>query len=138
MTLYEQMKKNRIAAMKDRNNPNAKIEKSILTTLLGELDQNAKRAQSEVTDDMVVQSCKKLIKANDETIESRHSDDLVKENEFLKSYLPQQLSEDELRLLIVEMNATNLGQIMGTLSKQYKGKFDGKLAQTIAKEVLSN
>lgn len=131
------MKSDRIAAMKDRNNPDSKIKKSIITTVIGELEQNSKRNQSEITDEKVIKACKKLIDANKESIEERHSDDLVKENEFLSVYIPKQLSEDELRQIITDSGAKNLGMAMGYLSKNHAGLFNGSLANKIAREMLS-
>lgn len=137
MSKYQEMKNDRMAAMKDRSNPVARIQKNILTLLLGELDGIAKDKKIDVSDDMVVQSCKKLVKANSETIKAMHSDDLVKENEFLEKYLPTQLSEDELRKIITDLEPKNIGQVMGFLGKNHKGKFDGGLASSLAKGILA-
>lgn len=137
MSLYLKLKDNRISAMKDKENPDAKIQKSVITTLLGELEQEAKRNGRDITDEHVVKACKKLIKSNNETMTARPSDVLVKENAFLEDYLPKQLSEEQLRKLISESGSTNIGQAMGYLNQNYKDQFDGKLASKIAREALS-
>ena len=137
MSLYLKLKADRVSAMKDKENPDAKIQKSVITTLLGELEQEAKRDGRDVADEHVVKVCKKLIKSNNETMAARPSDVLVKENTFLEDYLPKQLSEDQLHKLISESGATNIGQAMGYLNQNYKDQFDGKLASKLAREVLS-
>jgi uncharacterized protein YqeY len=138
MNKYQEIKKDRMAAMADRSNPVAQIQKNILTLLKGELDAIAKDKKiEEPNDDMVIQVCKKLVKANNDTIKAKHSDDLVTENKFLTKYIPQQLSEDELRGMITELNPKNIGQAMGFLSKNHKGLFDGNLAKDITLEILA-
>lgn len=66
------------------------------------------------------------------------------EIKIIQEYLPEQLSEDEIRTIIkkivVEINATSLkdlGKVMGKAMQELKGKADGSLVQSIAKEVLS-
>jgi uncharacterized protein len=138
VSLYLKLKSDRISAMKDRENTDAKIQKSVITTLLGELEQNAKRSGKDVSDENVIQACKKLIESNKEIMVARHSDKLEKENDFLNIYIPSQFSEEKLRKLIKESGAKDIGQAMGFLNKSYKGQFDGKLASTLAREMLAN
>ncbi|MCC6932279.1 MAG: GatB/YqeY domain-containing protein [Deltaproteobacteria bacterium] len=70
--------------------------------------------------------------------------DLVEQNEYeialAQSYLGEQFGADELKDLIKEIVAQgndNIGKIMGALNKDYKGKFDGRMASDIAKEILA-
>lgn len=122
--------------MKEKNS----VAKSILTTLLGDLETKAKNSGSDITDPAVVQTCKKFISNNtatmNEAISAEQRSVLQTENEILNSYLPQQLTESEVRAIIVELNATNIGQVMKHLNTNYNGKVDNRLAQQIAKEVI--
>ena len=66
-----------------------------------------------------------------------------KELEFLQIYLPQQLSEDEVRLLvddaITKSSAStmqDMGKVMGILSPQIKGKADGGMVSSIVRDKL--
>lgn len=67
------------------------------------------------------------------------------EIEILLKYLPQQLSEEEIRK-IVEDSATNagaisikdMGKVMALVKPQIIGKADGKLVSQIVKEILTN
>jgi len=63
---------------------------------------------------------------------------------ILLSYLPAQLSEDEIRQLVKDAIAKigvagpqDLGKVMGALVPQTKGKADGALVSKIVKELLS-
>jgi uncharacterized protein YqeY len=133
MNLISRAKTARMTAMKNKDT----LTKSILTTLLGELETVAKREQCDITDDMVVARCKKFIDANNETLAVKDSPDLVLENAVLAEYLPTQLDADALRVLIANSGMDNIGSIMGMLKKEYIGKFDGTLASKLVREFLS-
>lgn len=69
--------------------------------------------------------------------------DIVTQNEteikILQKYLGEQMGPDQLKSLIQKLvteGADNVGKIMGALNKDHKGKFEGKAASEIAKQVL--
>jgi len=65
--------------------------------------------------------------------------------EVLESYLPKQLSQEEIeaevkKKIIAEVGATNMkemGKVMGTASKQLAGKADGRVISEIVKKLLA-
>jgi len=130
------------SSVKDKNDARKAREKAkarTLVTLLGELDTIAKRSGAEVTDDLVVQVVTKFIKSLKETMAALPEDDsryvdAVDEAKVLEIYLPKQLTEDELRNIIAELNYTNIGQYMKALKEKYSGQYDAKLASRIIKE----
>lgn len=68
---------------------------------------------------------------------------LEEELVVLMAYLPQQLSEGEIRQLVQETIAMvgaqgpkDLGKVMGTLSPKTKGRADGKLVNLLVREIL--
>ena len=131
--LAQEVKAARMQAMRDKNY----ATRSILTTLLGELEGAAKRDQSDITDDMVIKTCKKFIVGNLETM--RLGGDVEKleaENVILKGFIPKQLSANELRVIIEDMKLNNLGQIMKQLKAEHDGEYDGKMASQIAREFI--
>ncbi len=67
-----------------------------------------------------------------------------KEIEILKPYLPEQLSEEEIRNLVKKAidetgakEIKEMGKVMGILNPQIKGKADGALVSNIVKECLT-
>jgi uncharacterized protein YqeY len=67
----------------------------------------------------------------------------LKEAELLMKYMPEQMSENEIRGLVVSMiqkvgalSPQDMGKVMGVLMPQVKGKADGTLVQKIVKEEL--
>jgi len=136
MQLFEKVKQDRMSARKAKNETTI----SVLTTLVGELEGQAKRIGSDVTDEMVIQTCKKFMLNNTETLKlsitTEVSDRLSSENETLRIYLPIQLTESALRAIVSELNAANLGEIMKHLKDNYSGQYDGKMASAVAKEFV--
>lgn len=63
--------------------------------------------------------------------------------EVIEAYLPEMMSEDDIRAKVVEKIAASgasgpqdMGKVMGSLSKELAGKADGKVISTIVKEEL--
>ena len=64
--------------------------------------------------------------------------------EVLESYLPKQLSQEEIeaevKKIIAKVGATSMkemGKVMGTASKQLAGKADGRVISEIVKKLLA-
>ena len=75
-------------------------------------------------------------------------DDLVEKTEkeiaIILSYLPEQLSEEEIRTIVSDAiekvkaaTAKDMGKVMKELMPKVKGKADGKLVSNIVKEMLN-
>jgi uncharacterized protein YqeY len=154
MPLIQTIKSAQIAARKKRDS----ITASLLTTLIGEAEMVGKNANREVTDQEVVATIKKFIKNIDETIrvagDYRDADrcDLAwAEKTILESFLPKQLSEDELKIVIdgiidglkelhggdEGVSKPNMGQVMKELKTKCEGLYDGGLASKLIKEMLA-
>jgi len=68
----------------------------------------------------------------------------MKEAAIIEEYLPKQMSEDELvvvlKSIIQRVGATSpkdMGKVMGTASKELAGKADGKMIADKVKELLA-
>ncbi len=66
------------------------------------------------------------------------------EIKIIQEFLPEQLSEEEVRTavrkIITEVNANSLkdlGKVMGKAMQELRGKAEGSLVQSIAKKLLS-
>jgi len=110
-----------------------------------------KAARRPLTDDEVVGVLARETKTRRESIEAYEKagrPDLAAkeraESDILAEYLPAALSEDELRVLVREAIATtgatsarDLGKVMGLVSKQTKGRADGKVVSGIVAQELA-
>jgi len=93
----------------------------------------------------------KLVKQRQESLgiyEKQNREDLAvterEEIEILQRYLPQQLSEDELRPIITDIisqtgasGMKDMGKVMGMASAQLAGQADGKTISTMVKQLLT-
>jgi uncharacterized protein YqeY len=131
--LVDAIKTARMVAMKLRDVP----ARTILTTLLGELEGNAKRSGTDITDDMVIQTCKKFVAANLEVIAlDNNVEQLTGENVILSGFIPKQLTEEELYVIIAALKPTNLGTVMQHLKANHHGLYNGKLAANVANHII--
>lgn len=70
-------------------------------------------------------------------------DELNKKCEILKSYLPEQLTEDEVEAIVAEAVAEvdahsmkDMGKVMAVVSPKVKGRADNKLVADVVKKAL--
>lgn len=98
------------------------------------------------TDEDVTTMLQQEIRKRRDTLkfaEQQKRQDLIDQNNeelrVIQTYLGQPLSESELRQTIaaaIEAGADNVGKVMKELNSRHKGLFDGKLASTMAAELL--
>tara|TARA_B100001540_G_scaffold226257_1_gene200503 strand:+ start:93 stop:554 length:462 start_codon:yes stop_codon:yes gene_type:complete len=113
---------------------------------------NRSGPNKKTTDDEDIKKLiKKMIKQRAESIEIYKKNNRVdlleveqNESNILKSYLPNQLSEEEVKKicldLVSSMNASGLkdmGKIMGELKKKHSDEVDFSVAGKILKELLN-
>lgn len=138
MSLFNRIKEDRVSARKLRN----EIATSVLTTLVGELESASKRSGNDVSDELVIHTCKKFIFNNTETLKNdldgNVANRLREENKLLEQYLPSQLTADELSAILVALGSTDLGAIMKHLKSNYAGLYDGAVASRLAKEYVTS
>lgn len=103
----------------------------------------------EATDENVLQIIGKEVKQRKDSIEAyrkgSREDLAVKEEaemKILQLYLPEQMSEEELKTLISRMisqtgaTVKDFGKVMGAVMAQAKGKADGQTVTRLVKEML--
>lgn len=120
----------------------------VLSTLLSEIRNKEIDGGGELDDEGVVQVISKAIKQrNDAATQMRDAargelaDQEDAQAEILQAYLPEQLSEDEVRALVREAivsGADQMGPLMGQVMPRIRGRFDGKEANRIVREELGS
>ena len=127
MTLQEEINIHLTNAILTSN----KEVKSILRVLIGEMNREGKI----VGDEKVISIVKKMI-------ENAKLTNTLSEIPILESYLPKQLTEEQLSGLINALIFNNqytikdMGKIMAELKLKYSGQYDGKLASSLIKNQL--
>ena len=118
----------------------------LLGTILADVKNRKIELMRDLTDDDVREVLRRGIKRRREASEMYEKGgrpDLAgrerAEVASLETYLPADVSEDELRdavRLAVAAGAKNIGAVMGTVMAQYKGRADGATLNRIAREEL--
>lgn len=135
-------------AMKNKDT----LRKDTITMLRAAILQVEKDSQKVLNDDEICAIVAKEVKKRKESVKEYEvagrediADNLKKEIEILSKYLPEQLTEDEIRKMvedaIVESGAASprdMGKVMSILRPKTAGKADGKLVSDIVKEKLAN
>ena len=149
MSLKDKLTADMKDAMKAREA--GKLRLSVIRLVRGAIRQQEIDGQKELSDEDVLGVISKEVKQRRDSIEDFKKggrDDLVAEAEaeiaVLMEYLPQQLSEDEVRSLVKEAIAASgatspkdMGKVMKELMPKVKGRADGKLVNGIVKELLA-
>jgi len=145
--MLEKIRNDLKAAMKAGD----KTALSTLRMVLSAIKSKQVEAGEELSEADVIAVIEKGVKTRKESIEQFKKggrDDLVAKEEaelkVLEKYLPQRLSEEEVRSLvdkiIAEEGASNkgdIGKVMKRIMAEYRGQVDGKQVQQIVAEKLS-
>ncbi len=146
MSLKEQLKDDLKEAMKSKD----VFKRDVIRFLNSALKQVEVDERRELSDEDVMKIIQKSLKQREDSItqyKNANREDLAqkeaKELEILLSYMPKQLSEDELeaeiKIIITEVGATtvkDIGKIMGVATKKLAGKTDGKKINEMVKKIL--
>lgn len=148
MGLAEQLTEEMKAAMKA--GPGGKARLEVIRYLRAAMKNAEIDKHAPLTDDEILGIISKQVKQLKDSAEEFRKggrEDLVAkaqaEAEILSGYLPQQMSEDEVRELarqvIAEVGAQGpkeMGRVMGPLVARTKGRADGKLVNQVVRELL--
>lgn len=139
------IKKAMIAKEKEKLTALRAIKSAIL---LAETDKGAGGELSEEQEVALLMKAAKQRKDSADIYKQQGREDLmeteINEAEVIESYLPQQLSDDELEQklkdIIVAVGASgpaDMGKVMGKATGELKGQADGKRISTTVKTLLS-
>ena len=137
--------------MKDAMRAHDSAKLSCLRLLLAAVKQREVDERIEPTDDVVISVIGKLVKQRRDSVEqytAANRKDLADKEQFeidvMQKYLPQQMSEDEIRAIVEEaVKATGasgmdaMGKVMGVVKGKCAGKADMGKVSAVVKAVLS-
>ena len=149
MTLFEQVSKDIVAAMKAKDKVRLEALRNIKKYFIEA--KTAPGANDTLSDDAALKILAKLAKQGRDTAalyREQNRPDLAEEEEgqaaVIEGYLPRALTADELeaevRAIIAETGAASpkdMGKVMGVASKRLAGKADGKAIADLGKRLLT-
>lgn len=148
-TLKDKLQSDLNAAIKSRNTVVAETIRMVLTAITNE--EVAGKEKKELSDAEIITVLTREAKKRREAAEAfengGRSDRAAAEKaegEVIAGYLPEQLSEDDVKKLIAETIAavgatgpSDMGKVMGGLKAKVAGKADGALVSSLVKEALN-
>ena len=146
--MFNNIKKDLISAMKEQD----KFKLSVLRMLKSALQTEEINKKSELTEDEVLNVIKKQVKVRSASLEEYKeygrndlADNLEKEIEILKTYLPEELSHEELTKIIDEQfniikptNMKDMGKVIKAVSSIVGTRADMSEVSKIVKEKINN
>lgn len=147
MDLVEQLNADMKAAMKAKD----KETLSVIRMLKADLSNEQIKAGHDLSADeelsVVSREMKQHVEERDSYADADREDlvaDLQAQIEVLKRYMPQQLSEEEVRAIVQETiqavgasSKADMGKVMGALMPKVKGKADGKMINQLVQSELA-
>ncbi len=149
MSLQEKVMEAMKTAMKAKDTQSLEALRSVKSALL--LAQTETGAKTDLTEEEEIKLLQKQVKQRKDSAAiyiDQNRPDLAEpeliQAKVIEQFLPQQLSEEEVRKvvneIIVETGASSMadmGKVMGLASAKLAGKADGKTISTVVKEKLS-
>lgn len=146
--MFNNIKKDLISAMKEQD----KFKLSVLRMLKSALQTEEINKKSELTEDEVLNVIKKQVKVRNASLEEYKeygrndlADNLEKEIEILKTYLPEELSHEELAKIIDEQfniikptSMKDMGKVIKAVSSIVGTRADMSEVSKIVKEKINN
>ena len=146
MSLLDTIQSDMYAAMKSGD----KHKSGTLRVALSKLKDKKIEKREDLTDVEALKIIQNLVKQRKEAADiykkNGRNDLMENENaelEILNVYLPKMMSEDDLRVLVKKVveetgasGLSDIGKVMPEVMKQSAGKADGKMAQSIVRELL--
>lgn len=141
--MKETVMKDLIQAMKDKD----ARKKGVLQLIKAGLDNAEKVKKAILTEEEEIAVVQRELKqtkdflAEAEKLNRADSiEDAKAKIEIIYHYLPKQLSEDEVKAILIEVGVTkgmNMGQAMGKAMPVLKGKTESALISKLVKELIS-
>lgn len=146
--MFNNIKKDLISAMKEQD----KFKLSVLRMLKSALQTEEINKKNELTEDEVLNVIKKQVKVRSASLEEYKeygrndlADNLEKEIEILKTYLPEELSHEELIKIIDEQfniikptSMKDMGKVIKVVSSIVGTRADMSEVSKIVKEKINN
>lgn len=146
MSLLLTLRKDKMAALKEKDT----VKNGVCSLLISAIALAEKEQNKELSDEEAAAYIQKELKQTRETLSLTPEDrtDLIEETkrkiEILESYLPKQMSQEEIKeaieAILAEKNLEAIKKNQGILIKEmmakYKGKTDGKTVSTVIQTIL--
>lgn len=148
MSLMERLTEDMKAAMKEKESGKKKL--SVIRMVRSSIKNVEIEKKRELTEEELLEVLSREVKKRKDALEEYVkvgrqdiADGLKEEIDVLMTYLPEQMSEEEIREIVTRVveeikpaGPKDMGKVMAKLMPMVKGKADGKLVNNIVKEMI--
>jgi len=150
MSLQSKLMADIKAAMKAKDKVSLESLRAIKAAILvAQTESGAKTELDEKDEIKILQRLVKQRKDSARLYVEQNREDLAEPElaqvTVIEKYLPEQLTEEDLRLIIKELvenigatSPKDMGKVMGAVNKKVAGKAEGRIVSTIVKEILNS
>lgn len=138
-------------AMTDKNELRKSVLRNIKSEAMNEVISQKRKPTEELSEEDLTKVISRLAKQRKDSIKQfkdGNRPELAEKEEqelaILEEYLPAQLSEDELRVIVEKKkeesgssSMADMGKLMGLVMAETKGRADGNIVKKIVEEALS-
>ncbi len=150
MSLHTDIKSSLKEAMKAKDAVRLGVVRNIISELTNQLVATKRTPQDELTDEEVLAVIKRLAKQRQDSIEQYQAAGRTESAEaeqaelaILQEYLPQMMSQDEIRPIAqakqTELGITDksqMGKLVGAIMQEVKGQADGADVKAVVEELF--
>ena len=150
MSLFEKINADIKAAMLAKEKEKLEPLRAIKAAFL--MAKTEKGSDGELSNDKELKIIQKLVKQRKDSAElykTNNREELyakeIAEAKIIEQYLPEQMSEEEIGVIIKEViekvgaaGPQDMGKVMGVASKQLSGKAEGRIIAQKVKELLAS
>lgn len=147
MTLNEKLMADLKESMKNKDT----VRKSVVTMIRAAIKQKEVDERVELTEEDILDIISKQQKQRKDALaefEKAQREDLIEQTkqeiEIIASYLPKQLTDEELETIVKDainevhaQSMKDMGRIMGKVNEVAKGRVDGKRINEMVKKLLA-
>ncbi len=139
--LFDDLKKAKMQALKEKDlNKRSVLEAVISRSMLQAVELKAQG--KELTDSDTLTNISKVVKELEEEKSSFASagredkvSDLEKQIEYISQFLPKQLTEEEIKKIILSLPDKSIKEVMKHFKTNYQGKCDMGLVSKVSKSL---
>lgn len=142
--LLDQLKADFLTARKNKSESTP-----LLSTILGNVDTHSKSKNAVINDEKIISIVKTIAKGTSDTLSALENSNVQErdkkilqcrsELEILSKYIPLLMSETELKSTVMSFidsgGSNDIGSVMKFLRENHTGKYDGKMASQIVKDL---
>lgn len=130
--MKNQIQKDYLAARLNKDT----VTVNLLSVIVGDIKKYEIDNRKDITNDQIISILKKVQKGVNDTLALRETEIGKREKEILESYLPKQLSKEEIVNILCNIDFNSMKEYMAYFKANYDGQYNGKELSSLVSDAL--